>query len=112
MIKAFKKYFPGAGNPWDFFNAFVGQVDQNARETDSRLLTLEEPLPTGTAVLVGGTKVVNYPSIRNDSIIILSRQIGGGTLGHLSVSARVEGQTFTILSSSATDTSTIAYLIL
>lgn len=65
----------------------------------------------GTAVLVAGTVVVANTSVTANSRIFLTSQADGGTPGFLRVSARVAGTSFTILSSSNTDTSTVAYEI-
>ena len=65
----------------------------------------------GTAVLAGGTLVVANTSVTANSRIQLTSQVDGGTPGFLRVSTRVVGTSFTILSSSATDTSTVAYFI-
>jgi len=65
----------------------------------------------GTAVLVGGTLVVANTSVTASSRIFLCCQVPGGTPGFLRVSARTAGTSFTILSSSSTDTSTVAYQI-
>lgn len=68
--------------------------------------------PAGTAVLVGGTVTVSNTLILATSIILLTSQIDGGTPGFLRVSARVNATSFTITSSSGTDTSTVGYLII
>jgi hypothetical protein len=65
----------------------------------------------GIAVLVAGTLVVANTAVTANSRIFLTSQVGGGAPGWVRVSARVAGTSFTILSSSATDTSTIAYEI-
>lgn len=65
----------------------------------------------GVAVLVAGTVTVANTSVTANSRIFLTTQVPGGTPGFLWVSARVAGTSFTILSSSATDTSTVAYEI-
>lgn len=65
----------------------------------------------GTATLAAGTVTVNNANITASTLILVSRQAAGGVLGHLSV-ARVAGTSFTVNSSSATDTSTIAYLLI
>jgi hypothetical protein len=62
-------------------------------------------------VLVGGTVVVSLASITADSQIFLTCQVPGGTPGFLRISARSAGVSFTILSSSGTDTSTVAYMV-
>ena len=71
----------------------------------------EQKQTTGTAVLVGGTVLVNYPVTAN-SRIFLTSQVDGGTVGFLRVSAKTLGSNFTITSSNGADTSTVAYLII
>ena len=65
----------------------------------------------GTAVLVAGTVTVANTSVTANSRIMLTTQATGGTAGFLVVSARTAGTSFTILSSSAADTSTVAFEI-
>jgi hypothetical protein len=65
----------------------------------------------GTVALVGGTATVANTSVTSTSRIFLTSQADGGTPGWLRVSARVAGTSFTITSSSASDTSTVAYEI-
>lgn len=66
----------------------------------------------GAAVLVGGTVVVATAAVRTTSRIFLTCNDPGGVPGFLVVSARVDGVSFTILSSSVLDASTVAWLIL
>lgn len=66
---------------------------------------------TGRAVLVGGTVVVTSTTVTANSNIFVTCQIPGGTPGFLRISARSAGASFTILSSSGTDKSTVAYWI-
>ena len=65
----------------------------------------------GTAVLVAGTVTVANTSVTANSRIFLTSQADGGAVGFLRVSARVAGTSFTITSSSATDTSTVGFEI-
>lgn len=65
----------------------------------------------GVATLVAGTVTVANTSVTANSRIFLTSQVDGGTPGWLRVSARTAATSFTITSSSATDTSTVAYLI-
>ena len=65
----------------------------------------------GVATLVSGTAIVSNTSITASSRIFLTSQSDGGTPGFLRVSARDVGASFTITSSSPSDTSTIAYQI-
>lgn len=73
--------------------------------------SLEQKQVTGTVTLVAGAATVTYP-ISATSRIFLTSQVDGGTVGFLRVSARTVSTSFTITSSSATDTSTVAYLII
>jgi hypothetical protein len=66
----------------------------------------------GVATLVAGAATVANTSVTANSRIFVFSQVDGGTPGWLRVSARVAGTSFTITSSSGTDTSTVAYLIL
>ncbi len=65
----------------------------------------------GTAVLVGGTVTVSNTSVTANSRIFVTSNTDGGTPGWLRVSAKVNATSFTITSSSATDTSTVAWMI-
>ena len=65
----------------------------------------------GVATLVDGTVTVANTSVTVNSRIMLTSQSDGGTPGFLRVSARTAGTSFTITSSSATDTSVVAYQI-
>lgn len=66
----------------------------------------------GTATLVAGLAVVSNTSVTASSRIFLTSNADGGTPGWLRVSARTAATSFTITSSSGTDTSTVAYLIM
>jgi len=65
----------------------------------------------GTGVLVAGSLVVANTSVTANSRILLTSQADGGAPGFLRVSARTAGVSFTVTSSSGTDTSTFAYEI-
>jgi hypothetical protein len=65
----------------------------------------------GTAVLVAGAVTVADTAVTANSRIFLTSQVDGGAPGFLRVSARVAGTSFTVTSSSGTDTSTVAYEI-
>lgn len=65
----------------------------------------------GTAVLVAGSVVVANTSVTATSRILVTSNADGGTPGFVRVSARTAGTSFTITSSSGTDTSTVAYEI-
>ena len=67
----------------------------------------------GRATLVAGTVTVANTSITAKTIIMLTHQTNSGqaTMPAVGVSARVNGTSFTILSSAATDTSVIGYTL-
>jgi parallel beta-helix repeat protein len=66
----------------------------------------------GTAVLVAGTVSPTATTVTANTRIFLTSQADGGTPGWLRVTARSVGANFTITSSSATDTSTVAYVLI
>lgn len=66
----------------------------------------------GIATLVGGTVTVGNTSVTANSRILLTSQSDGGTPGWLRVSARSAGTSFTITSSSGSDTSTVAWQLI
>jgi hypothetical protein len=65
----------------------------------------------GVATLVAGTVTVANTSVTANSRIFLTSQSDGGTPGWLRVSGRTAGTSFTITSSDAADTSTVAWMI-
>jgi hypothetical protein len=65
----------------------------------------------GVAALAAGTVTVSTTAVTANSRIFLTCQTPGGTPGFLRVSARTAGTSFTILSSSGTDTSVVAWMI-
>ena len=74
-------------------------------------------LRTGTnsrlqsAVLVAGTVTVANTSVTAATLALIGRSTAGGALGHLSYTI-IPGTSITITSSSATDTSTVIYLLI
>lgn len=66
----------------------------------------------GTAVLAAGTATVNTTAVTANSVIVLTIQTPGGTVGAPYVNARTAGTSFTIKSTSASDTSTVGWRIL
>lgn len=64
----------------------------------------------GTAALIAGTVSVTLTSVGSSTVILVSRLTPGGTLGHLSVPVVTVSSGFTISSSSASDTSSVAWL--
>jgi hypothetical protein len=65
----------------------------------------------GTATLAAGTVTVSTTAVTANSRIFLTAQTTGGTPGALRVSARTAGTSFTITSTSGTDTSQVAWMI-
>jgi len=68
------------------------------------------PFEVGVATLVGGTVTVANTGVTANSRFLLTGSTSGGTPGWLRVSARVNGTSFTILSSSGTDTSVVSWM--
>jgi len=68
----------------------------------------------GTATLAGGTIVVATTAVTASSLIFVSRNTAAGTTGELSApeASIVAGTSFTIDSTSGTDTSTVNYWII
>jgi hypothetical protein len=66
----------------------------------------------GLGTLSGGTLVVANTSVTANTRIFLTAQSVGGTAGALAVSARTPATSFTVLSTSGTDTSTFAWLLI
>ena len=65
----------------------------------------------GRATLAAGTATVNTTAVTASSEVFLTCQVPGGTAGFLRVSARTAGTSFTITSSSGSDPSTVAWMI-
>ncbi|MFJ2952941.1 hypothetical protein ACIO8H_35815 [Streptomyces sp. NPDC087226] len=65
----------------------------------------------GVATLVAGAATVATTKVTATSRIFLTPNASGGTPGWVRVSARVAGTSFTITSSSGTDTSQVAWFI-
>jgi hypothetical protein len=65
----------------------------------------------GSVTLVGGTATVANTSVTANSLIFLTEQTTGGTVGFTRISAKVVGTSFTITSSNPLDTSVIAWMI-
>jgi hypothetical protein len=65
----------------------------------------------GQAVLVGGTVTVSTTAVTANSRIFLTIAVAGGVLGILSVGTLTAATSFVINSSSASDTSTVNWLI-
>jgi hypothetical protein len=65
----------------------------------------------GTATLSGGTVTVAASEVTAASAVLVSRMGPSGTLGHLAVPTINPGVSFVITSTSASDNSVVAYLI-
>lgn len=65
----------------------------------------------GTSVLTAGAVVVANTSITASTVVLLTSQADGGAPGSVRCSARTAGTSFTITSSSGTDTSTVGWLL-
>lgn len=88
------------------------KINENFAELYALLAALGGAIRTGRATLVGGTVTVADTATTDDSNIFVTCQTPGGTPGFLRVSARTAETSFTILSSSGTDTSVVAYFII
>lgn len=100
-----------AGQSAGQFSVFSGAANAlNIGTAGGGMATVEGAnARSGTAVLVAGTVVVSNTSVTANSRIFLTCQVPGGTPGFLRISARTAATSFTILSSSGTDTSTVAW---
>jgi hypothetical protein len=65
----------------------------------------------GVATLTAGAATVANTTVTANTRIFLTSQVDGGTPGFLRVSTRTAGTSFTITSSSGTDTSQVAWLL-
>lgn len=86
-------------------------VDKNYMSKASPKVVEGSNAAMGVATLVAGSKVVANTRVTANSRIFLTSQADGGTPGSLRVSARTAGTSFTITSSSGSDTSVVAYMI-
>lgn len=102
---------PGKEIPFSWFNWF--KILQRIISDMRNGIRIREGVNAkqGVATLVAGTATVSNNTITANSRIFLTTQISAGTPGFLRISARVNGTSFTILSSNAADTSTVAYEI-
>lgn len=93
------------------FTAYTGSARALVAGTAGGGLSIAEGANArmNRAVLVAGTVVVANTSVTAATEVMLTAQIPGGTPGALYVSARTPGVSFTISSTNAADTSTVAY---
>lgn len=105
---------PAATPPGATENQVISAADVDKNYVNKATPKLKDGAdqPMGVVTLVGGTALVTNNKVTANSRIFLTSQLDGGSPGSLRVSARVDGTSFTITSSSGTDTSTVAYLIL
>jgi hypothetical protein len=68
-------------------------------------------LPAGTITLTAGQATVALSSITTGSLVYLTVQTGAGTVGTPYLNTLTAGVGFTIQSTSASDASTVAYLV-
>jgi hypothetical protein len=102
------------GTLGDSYGIFqVGSSDINKFNGTFELSSSTNP-SIGTATLVAGTVTVSTTAAKTGSRIFISRNTPGGTPGHLSapVASIVNGTSFVINSSSATDTSTVNWWVI
>lgn len=102
------------GATWPLYEDGVGILDNALSSVSLFYVRDSQPDPpsqqAGTATLVAGTVTVANTAITANSVIRYWRTTAGGTLGFLSLTLTA-GTSFTITSSSGTDTSTIYYEI-
>lgn len=118
LVTGLLSWGPGSGARDTSFGrlaaAVIGSTDSSIA-TDKAGLGFQTKEGTnakqGTATLVAGTVVVANTSVTANSRIFLTAQATAGTAGALGVSARTAGTSFTITSTSGTDTSLVAYEI-
>jgi hypothetical protein len=100
---------PAAGQPGHILAH--GQISDALTAHDEQLGGLPA-MSWGTVTLTAGTVNVSAGAVTADSVILVSRMALSGTAGHLSVPSQSPGSGFTISSSSSSDASVVAYLIL
>ncbi|MBL3669041.1 hypothetical protein JL475_24220 [Streptomyces sp. M2CJ-2] len=100
-------------------NTLTGTVNRVDSGDGSTVLAGKTVVPSGggaarmgTAVLAAGTVTVNTTAIAANSVVQLTVQTPGGTVGTPYVNARTASTSFVIKSTSASDTSTVGWRIL
>lgn len=111
IINGFSNSLSGSFSTIIAGSGITSSLNQSAIAKHYAVVTGGTDNSAGIAILVGGTVVVNTTKVTNASMIQLTHQNTSGTLGHIYVSARTAGTSFTITSSSGTDTSTIFWQI-
>jgi hypothetical protein len=102
-----------AGTNWGLYSLMAGNFAEGFTIGSSGL-RMENAANScfGDATLVGGTVTINNTKVTANSKIFFNIQTAGGTIGVQAVSARTPGTSFTITSTSGTDTSTISWFII
>lgn len=96
----------GANLPTDFVD-LVKRLGAKVRDMQGQLALVTAR--RGTVVLSAGAATVALPSVTAATHIHLTIQAPGGTVGAVYVFSRTAGTSFTIHSTSGTDTSTVAW---
>lgn len=122
VVKLDKHYFLGAFTfRYAFDSGFTvnlgseddlttsGSIDAASKVLAPRLRESGSAPVAGLATLVAGTVTVNTTAVTANSRIQLTAQNSGAAPGTPRVSARVPGTSFTITSTSGTDTSSVAW---
>jgi hypothetical protein len=104
---------PATSLPAELDVAYIDDTGNLALIFPGGLIQLKEGTncAMGQVTLVAGTVDVNTTKVATNSRIHLTRAVSGGTLGHLAVGTITAGTKFVINSSSATDTSTINWIM-
>lgn len=104
------------GSQWDLTSDNVVQVPTSISVSGASTMgsagTSITRVRHGVATLTAGSVTVSDSTVTANSRIFLDSQSGGGTPGWLRVSARTASTSFTITSSSGTDTSTVAWMMI
>lgn len=100
----------GTATPGQRFSVVGGNVSV-ATAGNGLMVAEGSNAKMGTAALTAGAATVSTTAVTANSRIFLTSNADGGAPGFVRVSARVAGTSFTITSSSGTDTSTIAWMM-
>lgn len=92
-------------------STFSGQGTNWLSAADLEVSEAGAAAKLGVATLSGGTVVVSTTAVTASSRVFLTAQTSGAGAGALRVSARTAGTSFTITSTSGTDTSVVAWMI-
>lgn len=88
------------------------QIETGTASTRSIAINDGNNEQMGVSTLIAGTVTVSNVKVTANTRIFYSVQSAGGTQGFLRISARTPGVSFTISSTSGTDTSQIAWLLI